>query len=253
MKWKSQLVVLLGCNLGGSSYGGLQDKVVLGPKSDLAQALAMTLKDTLENHDVTAEGKVGWPGESAQEHYDVDSKSLFGIFANGIKGDILNVKCTYSLIKKIGDPFKGCEIVKNGNKPNGTSYLTIKELIFSQTQEDSEIESEKWFLFSSTPLAQSFNLALFYDPKQSNPTTTVKHGFFQIDAASGFLVECYKFNNGTPPGRGRGRGNPDFIPLLPEEGFFGCHIKLTAQAGINAPLATIDDLVKAQLPKKMPN
>jgi hypothetical protein len=253
MKWKGQLVVVLGCNLGGLSYGSLQDKVVLGPKSDLAQALVMSLKKSLENHDATVEGKVGWPMGSVTEHTDVDSKSLTGTFANGIKGEVLNVKCIYSLIKKIGDPFKGCEIVKNGSKPNGTSLLTIKELIFAQPLEESEIENEKWFLSSTTPLAQSFNLALLYDPKQSNPSTTVKHGFFQIDTTSGYLVECIKFKINTPPGRGRGRGHPDFIPLLPEEGFSGCHIKLTAQADINAPLATIDDLVKVQLPHKVPN
>jgi hypothetical protein len=237
MKWEKGLLVSMGFVVGGLSYGSLPEKVNLGSNSDLAQAFLPALE--------VLERSQGFPYKT----------SYHGFFSSGQDGQGLHVKC--STKEQRIYIFEGCDVSKVAAKDTAAPMLTAEDLIFAQPkltpiELEGSAETVKWSLPPQAPLAQSFYLGLPVDFKKMLRAAIFKHGFFPIDGEKGYLVECSKLVAQEPPqggGRGRGQGYPDYIPLLKSEGFQGCKITLTTLQEAEAPLITIEDLVKAQVPK----
>ena len=238
MKWEKGLLVSMGFVVGGLSYGSLPERVNLGSNSDLAQAFLPALKEM---------GPISkGPGFKSTKH---------GFFSSEQEGEGLLVECSTKEARIY--IFEGCDVSKVAAKDTAAPMLTAEDLIFAQPkltpiELEGSAETVKWSLPPQAPLAQSFYLGLPVDFKKMLRAAIFKHGFFPIDGEKGYLVECSKLVAQEPPqggGRGRGHGYPDYIPLLKSEGFQGCKITLTTLQEAEAPLITIEDLVKAQVPK----
>ena len=110
-----------------------------------------------------------------------------------------------------------------------------------------------YHLGASSPLAQAFynDGALVWDPSQSNLDQTVFHGFFPSGPnEGGLLVECIVAYIPGPKSGGRGRG-ADVENFPGKSTFMGCNVvKKDSIDPIDAPIVTLEGLIKAQLPKK---